>query len=293
MTFLLRGGVLLAIPLICCVTLVASAEDPAAPQKLSVLVTLIEQVDVPAQEAGALTRLMVKEGGLVRTGELLAQVDDEEARLAVAKAKMEFEIARAEAANDLKVRIAQKASEVAQTELKRARESVKAYPKSVSATELDRLSLTADKTLFEVDQAKHERGIARLTQGLKENEVQQAQRKLIRRQVLAPLDGMVVQTHRHVGEWVEPGEKVIRLVRLDRLRVEGFLNAGAVGGRLAGSRVRLIVDLPGKPNSTFDGAITFISPEINPVNGQIRVWAEVENKGLQLRPGQRGTLLLP
>ena len=29
----------------------------------------------------------------------------------------------------------------------------------------------------------------------------------------------------------------------------------------------------------------FVSPEVNPVNGQIRVWAELENQDLLLRPG--------
>ena len=270
------------------------ADGPAEPVKLeSVLVTLIEQVEVPAQESGALAKMMVLEGNLVRMGDLLAKVEDTDVRLAEDKAKIELDIARSEAANDLKVRIAQKAHDVAQSELRRAKESVATYPKSVSGTEMDRLTLTADKTAFEVDQAKHEREITRLTLALKQNEVQQAQRKVARRQVFAPLDGMVVQIHRHPGEWVEPGEKVIRLVRLNRLRVEGFISSKEAARRLPGTRVQLVVDLPQKPQAHFEGGVTFISPEINPVNGQVRLWAEIDNRDLQLRPGMRGTLILP
>jgi multidrug efflux pump subunit AcrA (membrane-fusion protein) len=34
----------------------------------------------------------------------------------------------------------------------------------------------------------------------------------------------------------------------------------------------------------------FVSPEVDPVNGQVRVWAEVENRDGQLRPGVHGKL---
>jgi hypothetical protein len=36
----------------------------------------------------------------------------------------------------------------------------------------------------------------------------------------------------------------------------------------------------------------FVSPEVNPVNGQVRVWAEVENRGLLLRPGLQAALTI-
>ena len=42
----------------------------------------------------------------------------------------------------------------------------------------------------------------------------------------------------------------------------------------------------------FRGVVTFVSPEANPVNGQVRVLAEIENTGGKLRPGLVGTLAL-
>jgi multidrug efflux pump subunit AcrA (membrane-fusion protein) len=47
------------------------------------------------------------------------------------------------------------------------------------------------------------------------------------------------------------------------------------------------VDLPEKGASTFKGKVVFVSPEINPVNGQARVWAEIDNASGLLRPGLR------
>ena len=58
-----------------------------------------------------------------------------------------------------------------------------------------------------------------------EAEVQAAEANLERRRITAPLDAVVVELSRHEGEWAQVGDPVMRLVRIDRLRVEGFLNA--------------------------------------------------------------------
>jgi macrolide-specific efflux system membrane fusion protein len=42
-----------------------------------------------------------------------------------------------------------------------------------------------------------------------------------------------------------------------------------------------------------EGALRFVSPEIDPVTHQVRVWAEIDNRQLRLRPGQQGQLLIP
>jgi macrolide-specific efflux system membrane fusion protein len=84
----------------------------------------------------------------------------------------------------------------------------------------------------------------------------------------------------------------VRVLRVDRLRVEGFVPVKQLPGELEGRRVTLTVDLPGKPGAIFDGSVVFVSPEVNPVNGQVRVWAEVENPKLLLRPGIRGSLAI-
>src|SRR5688500_2591303 len=85
----------------------------------STLVTLVEQVEVPALEAGAMSSIAVREGQLVTEGMLLAQIDDAEAQLARTKARIEFENAEKQATNDIRVRFSKKASEVAAAELKR------------------------------------------------------------------------------------------------------------------------------------------------------------------------------
>ena len=35
-----------------------------------------------------------------------------------------------------------------------------------------------------------------------------------------------------------------------------------------------------------------MSPEVDPVNNQVRVWAELENPDLRLKPGMSGTMVI-
>lgn len=257
----------------------------------SVLVTLIEQVEVPARDVGQLQTIDVKEGDLVTEGDLVAQIEDRDAQLARNKARIETEIAKEEAGNDKKVRAATKTSDVAASELARAKESVEKYRDAVPAAELDRLKLAAEKAVIDIEQAEHELRAAKLTHQLKENEHALAEHNVAKRKIVAPLAGMVVQVHKHAGEWVQPGDKVVRVIRLNRLRVEAFLSRqdAETQGELVGRSVSLTVTIAGKPLE-FTGKVVHTHPEINPLNGQVRIWAEVDNRDLRLRPGMQGTL---
>ncbi len=256
----------------------------------NVLLTLIEQVELPAKEAGAISELTAREGELVEKGRVLGAIEDEQAKMALAKAQQEYDIAAARAENDVQVRFSKKAREVAQAEYRRAMESSQKFSRGVSETELDQLRLSMEKAELEIEQAEHEQAVARLTAKQKQTELDIARYAVERRQLRAPFDGMVVQRKKQRGEWVDASDTVLRIVRLDRLRVEAFLPARKAPPELAGRRVSLTVDLPGNPKSQFSGTIVFVSPEINAVNGQVRVWAEVANTALQLRPGQPATM---
>ncbi len=272
----------------------AGAEAPGAgPIPVSsMLLKLIEQVDVPARETGVLASVEAREGQLVRQGDLLAQVDDTEAKIAEDQAKIDIEIARASATNDVNLRFAKKSAEVAKAELRRSDESNAKYPRSVSESEVDRLRLLVEKSSLEVEQAEHEYTVAKLMLQAKEGEYRLAQQKAQRHQVVAPLDGVVVQVYRHRGEWVKPGESVVRILRMDRLRAEGFVKADLVGQHLLGRAVRLVLDRPGSPARALSGKIVFLDPEIDPVTRQVRIWVEVENKDLSLSPGMQANMTI-
>ncbi|MCH9654029.1 MAG: efflux RND transporter periplasmic adaptor subunit [Planctomycetes bacterium] len=259
----------------------------------SALVSLIEQVEVPAREVGQLNKMLVKEGSTVRKGELLAQIEDSESNLLLQQAKLEYEMAQNKAENDINIRFARKSHEVAVAELRRAEDSIKKYSKSISKTELDRLKLTAEKAELEIEQTKEEAKTSGLEARLKQNSEAIAALAVQKRKVIAPISGMVVQIMMKEGEWVRPGETVLRLLKLDRLRAEGLVKLSRLQGQNLKDRPVILLVNPGtKQESEFRGKISFVSPEINPLNNQTRVWAEIENPDLKLKPGMRASLII-
>jgi len=281
--------------LILAATFGAEAAPAATPTRIEVpsaLIRLIEQADVPAREAGVLADVKVSEGQMVEEGELLAQIMDFESRLARDRAKIEVEIARKNAENDVNLRFAKKSEEVAKAELQRALDSIENYPKSISNSELDHLRLVVERATLEVEQAHRDFEVAAFTRRIKENEYESAAQQVERRKIIAPFEGVVVQVSRHRGEWVKPGDTVLRILRIDRLRAEGFIGLGQLRHGLNERPAKLIVDLPGRKAAEFSGRVVFVSPEIDPVNSQVRVWAEIENQGLRLRPGMRAKMVI-
>lgn len=270
---------------------VAAAEQ--TPLKVdSVVIRLIEQVEVPARERGVIARLHVREGQVVKAGDELAQIDDTESRLELNRARFELARARQQLKNTAKLKIAEKSLELANVELKRALEAVIRYEKAVSRSERDKLQLEVDRAKLDVEDAQQELALARILADRNQNDVDIAENRILQRKITSPIDGVVVQVNHRRGEWVEPGESVIRIVRIDRLRAEGFLGSQHVKSSLAGRSVQLVVDLPGRGETHFSGQLRFVSPEIDPVDGMIRLWAEIENDDLLLRPGLRGSLLI-
>lgn len=342
------------------VGVLATAAEPIKVQ--SAFVRVLEEADIPAREVGVLATLEVREGDIVKAGQVLSRLDDDDAKLAVARAELDLAIAERQAknsvpvrsaeallkeaeqdqaqaklsqriaamkaANDVAVRHAVKSRDTSKAEFDRAVQARKAFEKSISQTELDRLKLVLERNELEIEKAQFEKDLAELQQQIEDssiieqdqiverlklsveqaqlqNEVDaltrdvkarmldQAKLQLARRGLRSPLDGEVAEVFRHRGEWLEPGQRVMRIVRLDRLKVEGFVDSRAITSSLRGAAVRVRVTLNDEDKPAIvKGKIVFISSEIDAVNGQVRVWAEVENPDLVLRPGLPAEMII-
>lgn len=269
----------------------AAAETPAAPStQITVdgLVRLIEHIDVPSRSEGRLQSVSVKEGSRVQRGDVLAKLDDEEAQLTLQRARTEQQSATEKAKSETTVEIARLTRDFSHAEFERAQNARKSSPGSISPREFDRLKFEADKSDLELVRLNEERRLAFFVSQTKSLDVDLARLALEQRQIISPLDGIVVQVHRREGEWVRPGEKTIRVVRIDRLRVEAFVNLSQNLAALESAPV--VLQVAGKAGQAYSGTVVFVHPEADPVNGQVRLWAEIENRDGALRPGQRGRL---
>ncbi|QDT52116.1 HlyD family secretion protein [Caulifigura coniformis] len=326
------------------------------------VLSLIEHADVPAEQAGRIDKLLVREGEVVLPGQALVQLDDREARLAGARARLElesarflaadkshllaalkaaekqkqiaveqqieFDVAQSEALNDVAVRAAAKSRDVADNEYQRAQRSREASKNSVSESTLDGLRLELEKATLAHEQTEFQLSVLKLkleakkasmrTQGLAVEEaelaVQEAQAQLelaglqaelkrnnvdaaalnfAQRAAVSPIEGVVVELPRRAGEWVQPGDKVARVIRLNRLRAEGFLPLAAASGSLVGRNAIVDVSRSDEGVRSLDGRITFVSPDVDPINQEVRVWVEFDNPEGTLLPGLRATIRVP
>ena len=278
--------------MIVCLTAIVLASPPAEPRVITVdgLVRLIESVDVPARAEGRLVKVQVREGASIGRGELLGRLDNAESQLKLKRAQLELQLATEKAESDDSIKAARVVKDVSQAEFERARQAKQTTPGSISQSEYGKLWLEAEKANHELARLLDEQQFAVITSQTKTVELELAQLALEERAIVSPLDGIVVQLHRREGEWVHPGDKVIRVVRIDRLRVEAYVNLHSKLTALENAAVMLQVEFPDAPVQEFSGELVFVHPEADPVNGQIRVWAEIDNRDRLLRPGQRGRL---
>ena len=256
------------------------------------LLKIQESVNIPAATDGILVEMNVTEGDIIQEGRLLARIDDAQSKLKLNEAEIDVEIEEAQVANDIDVRYAEKTLEVAQANLKRAEIAVSKVKNVVTEAEMDQLRLIVEQHKLAREQADKNHHIAKMNLQLRNNILQQRKEILADHLINAPMSGMIVAVERRTGEWVKTSDTIARLVRIDKLRVEGFVTAEQAAVGLVGRPVEFKIDLPHLDGDQFTGTLTFVNPDAIPINGKLRVWAEIDNSKLKLVPGLKGTLII-
>ncbi|MDO4574503.1 MAG: efflux RND transporter periplasmic adaptor subunit [Planctomycetia bacterium] len=238
-------------------------------------ITLIDDIEVPAEEAGVLVELNVQEGTEVKKGDTLARIDDDKTRMAMQVAEAKLKSAQRQASNDVNIRYAKAASQVAYAEILQSEEANKKTTNTVTQAELRRQILSYKQAELQIEQATHEYTCANFAVEVQQAELDAAKVDVKKRTICSPLDGIVVERFRNAGEWVKPGDPLLRLIRMDTVRVKFLLDAQTVP--MAGIRGKTVqVTVPILPGKTFSGKVTFVSPLIES-GTRYQVWAEIQN----------------
>ena len=129
-----------------------------------------------------------------------------------------------------------------------------------------------------IDQYKNEKIVNTYTADAKKAEMESAEEAIHRRKVCAPFDGVVQKITQHLGEWVKPGDPVVRLIRMDRLKVEGYLKVADYNpGDVMNRTVNVKVVLAGGREVSAPGQIVYVDPEVKSLR-EYMVRAEVDNR---------------
>ena len=245
-------------------------------------ITLLDHVTLASDRTGILKHVEFKEGQSVAVGNRVALIADEVARANLA-------VAEKKASNRVEVEFAQIAKKAADIEVQRmkdanefARKRDKDAGDVVPAIEIDKAQLAADKAALSIKQAQHEMELNQ-----KNADVSAAELKTY--SVLAEFDGVVTRIFKKKGEAVRQGDPVAEIINTDRVRIEGKVALKDLRYAKQGAKVlvRLNVkdhDLP-EEKEVFEGRITFVDLVSDPIVGETRVYAEVQNRDNILRVG--------
>ncbi|QDS95423.1 Multidrug resistance protein MdtN [Roseimaritima multifibrata] len=252
-------------------------------------VIFIHDVAVSSLDSGVVTEVIAVPNQVVDQGEPLVILDRQLHDVKLGEAVQRWRIAQAEGQNHVDLRFAQKSVSVSQNQLDRGVGAVQRVANSVSESELEQMRLEVEQAVLSVEQAEHQLNIDRLTESLRAQELKVAEMELERRTVRSPRQGQVAEVLVQVGEWVEAGTPVVRVVDAARLRVVGFVPEENLEHLNVGAPAIFRIQT-GDDVQAVEGKVSFVSPELNPVNRDCLIWVDIDTEGKTLRPGQSGVL---
>ncbi len=261
------------------------------------VISLIDHVDLPAEDEGKISELLVREEAIVTEGQVLGQLDVVETEIQRRIAESRLAVAEERATNDAELRVARKLIDLAKAEYEESLAINRRASGTIPETTLRRQRVTWEKSVLDTLAAELTFKIAGLQRDEELAQVDAVENRLQRRTIRAPFDGVVVTLYRQQNEWVRAGEPILRLIRMDRLRVEGFVNASLVAPyQLKDAEVKIILNLVGGDEEVVTGRIQGVSSIVEA--NRYRIWTEVDNQpgrgGYKwlMRPGTEARMLI-
>jgi multidrug resistance efflux pump len=253
----------------------------------------IESVEIPSQETGTIESLHVEEGDLVQAKHVLGKLDAKIAELEKHAAGQQAQVAAAEANDDSEIRLVEAFVDEAQLQLDIYEELSSRGTSGDSELRQKQLALSQAKV--RVVQAQAVKQQKDLRAKLAQTSVLLASQKMDRLTLKTPISGYVARIDHRPGEWVQAGVPIVKIIRLDELRVDCFIDIQQIDPvQLIGQSVRIIASR-GKSESTFAGKITSFDADVS-ATGSIRLHATVQNqmngKNWLLLPGMTVSMQL-
>ena len=252
---------------------------------------LIDAVRIAAEDPGII-REVATVGQKIESDQSIARLNDEIFAAQRDAAEKELDSAKLESSNDVDQQFAKVSADVNRRVLERSLAANKQYRRAVSLTEIERLKLELKRSELSGEQADRTSKTNTINEELKSDELRIANLRLKNRNVRSPIDGVVTEVSGQVGQWVNAGQTIAKVVNTDRLRFSGLADRDELLPNEIADIGSLEIVFKSDVTEVFEVDITFISPEIDPSSGLYEVHAEVENTDQRLFPGMRATLTL-
>lgn len=211
--------------------LVLAATARAAP--MACLIEPSQVVDIGSPVVGVIATVAVERGDTVRRGEVVATLRREIERANLSAASNRSEV-------HAELRAARAAAELARSKLVRAEDLRR--QNFISEVAVEQARSEAEVAYRRVDAVREQQRAAA-------SDTETARSQFAQRELVATIDGVVVDRYLNPGERVDD-KPILRIARLDPLRVELVLPLSDLGRLKAGDAVQLKPDYPGAVRKT-------------------------------------------
>lgn len=227
----------------------------------------IERSVAASAEVGIIAVAHVKEGDRVTVGDPLAEINQN-----VLQRSLKIAQARAESTARL---------DAAESQLELLKSQLEALNSLVEGGHTNRYEVEQKDSEYrqayaEFRSAEEEIQLAKL-------EVKRIQAQIGDRTIKSPINGLVTEIHKQLGENVSNSEpQYATIVRVDELKVRFYLDATTLKRAQVGDQVTVHV---GRDQTQATATIIFVSPIINPDSGLGRLEIKIENHAFDFQSG--------
>ncbi|MGC2258756.1 MAG: efflux RND transporter periplasmic adaptor subunit, partial [Candidatus Sulfotelmatobacter sp.] len=251
------------------------APSPSSGYIASGPIVVENQIDLAAQRDGVVAQVMVETGTTVKTGQILARLDDRE--LTADKEAAAAKVRSSEA--DL--RNWETAANVAKAQRDRA-EQLWAN-KIIAKSEEEKATFQYDASEFEVERQREDLKVAQETERALELELEKTR-------ITAPFDGVVARRYIRAGQEVAKNDRLFWISAVAPLRVKFSLPEAYLGHVRKGTE--LVVVTSSAPDDLHEAKVILVGPVVDPSSDTIDITAELQGSIANLRPGMTANIRL-
>lgn len=245
------------------------------------VVGLVTKRDLAATEPGILTYVGVKLGSRFQGEDIIAEIDTREAEQAYKKAQAEYQHTLARANDEIELEYARAQEKVERADVEEVLAANSRVRGAVTEADIRKEQLELKRAQLGGDKAIKDQQLALLEVNVKRADMQLAEIAIEKRRVRAKFGGEVLKLNREEGEWVQPGDTIAEVARLDLLQVDGWVYFDEFDQRdIENCRVTISVPVaPGRVEEAT-GYVVYVDPlaEYAGPKPRYRVRAEIANR---------------
>jgi len=233
------------------------------------------ELDVLTQREGVIASLRADVGSRVKSGELLAQLDDRQLTADLEAARAKTNGTKAE------LKSWQSESKVLDADFDRAKKLWDAQ--LIPLEQFEHVKFKAEEEKFEVQRVQEALLTVRATQ-------QSLELELEKTRVRAPFDGVIGRRYVRDGQQIARGDRLFWITGDGPLRMRFTLPEKFIGKMKRGQEMEL--STPDLPNQLFKSKVIQVSPVVDPASSSFEVEVALEGPRGDLRPGMNASVKL-